>query len=246
MRYLALLSLFLTASLHAATYYVTQSGAGNHDGASAANAWSLSDFNGSSTPGSGDTVQFSGTLTSTLIPASNGAGNGASRLRLDLSNATLNAGIRVNSRAFLTIVGGTTTGTVDFAGGKSHDITIDHWTYTGPNNGTATWIYANYVYNLLVSNCTIDNVNGLIFGDSTSNHDITISGCYARSSTNTTEQTDIIKFGDCGNVVVEKCKLINRAPGDPSIRHNDVIQNYQKGGSGSGQPTNWIIRYKLD
>lgn len=252
-----LFTLLLSASLlKAATYYVTQSGAGSGDGSSAANAWSLASFNGSSKPTGGDTVNFTGTFTGTVSPASNGTGNGTSRLRLDLTKATLNSAnprVRIVGKAFLTVVGGTlgdgsNGNLIDFGsstGGVSHDITIDSWTFNGTNvsAGVNTFLLLNYCYNLTVSNCTWTNGAMFISGDSTLNHDILITGCDATSSKNTSAQTDVLHVGDAADFTIEKCRLINRAPGDPSVRHNDVIQNYQKGGSNPGNPTNWVIRY---
>ena len=77
----------LPALVHAAgnTYYVTQNGNGAKNGQNLGNAWSVSDFNNSAnwsaTDNSskidpGDTIYFSGTITSQLLPKGNGsAGN---------------------------------------------------------------------------------------------------------------------------------------------------------------------------
>jgi hypothetical protein len=233
-----LLLLCLCWPAFGANFNVTQSGAGNHDGSSAGNAWSVSEFN-SQTTLAGDTVLFTGPISSQVTPASNGSST--NRLKLDFTKATLNSSVQFRNRAFITAFGGN-GGSFDFGGTLSHDITIEKWTYTGPPNGTGTFIGSNYVYNLTVSNCTIDNAT-LIWGDSNVNHDITITGCFARSSTNETKQTDVVCFGDAANVTIEKCKLIQRAPGNATERHNDVVQNYMKGGSNPGNPRNWVLRY---
>ena len=72
------------------TYYVTQNGNGARSGVSLGNAWSVSDFNSSdnwSTTDNptridpGDTVYFSGTITSTLRPE--GSGSSGNYITLD-------------------------------------------------------------------------------------------------------------------------------------------------------------------
>jgi hypothetical protein len=68
------------------THYVTQSGAGSQNGTSLANAWAVSDFNTAGNwdvdvaddnlIGPGDTVYFSGTITTEVLPKGGGtAGN---------------------------------------------------------------------------------------------------------------------------------------------------------------------------
>jgi hypothetical protein len=250
-----LLSLCLfSASALAANYYVTEAGGGNHDGASLASAWSVGDFNASPLPTGGDTVTFSGDFNSTIVPASNGSDNQAGRLTLDFRAATLNSAptrLFISARSYLTVLGGMLGAAFDGLlisfdanpGGLSHDITLDGFSYTGLANGIATFLSLNHVYNLLVSNCSADNVSIFIFGDSTLNHDIDITGCFGQTSTDTTAQDDVIHLGDAANITIEKCKLVNRAPADLVLRHNDVIQTYMKTGENAGQPTNWVIRY---
>ena len=72
------------------TYYVTQNGNGYRNGTSFVNAWSVSDFNSSinwSTTDHtnkidpGDTVYFSGAITSTLYPQ--GSGSSGNFITLD-------------------------------------------------------------------------------------------------------------------------------------------------------------------
>lgn len=78
----------------AEVHYVTQSGAGSHNGSSLANAWSVAEFNDTSPSkwssaantednliGPGDTVYFSGTITSKVFPV--GAGTAANPITLD-------------------------------------------------------------------------------------------------------------------------------------------------------------------
>jgi hypothetical protein len=253
------LSLFLFLSLFslpalATTYYVTQAGGGSHDGSSIGNSWSLADFNGKTTPQGGDTVSFSGSFSDTVTPVCNGSDNGAGRLTLDMRAATLtnaNPRIQLTARAYLTLLGGTMASAYDTTcinfnpngGGQSHDITIDGWQYTGADNGIAYFLSLNHVTYLTVSNCTVDNVSSFVSGDSSLNHDILLTGCYARTSTDVTTQDDLLRIADAANITIEKCKLIGRAPADPAGHHNDIIQTYTKGGSNPGSPTNWVIRY---
>ena len=76
----------LPANLHAAanTYYITQNGSGAKDGKSFSNAWSISNFNSSANWSSsdnankidpGDTVYFSGRITSQIEPPSGYGGS---------------------------------------------------------------------------------------------------------------------------------------------------------------------------
>jgi len=234
----------------AANYYVTQSGAGSADGSSAANAWSVSAFNASKKPTGGDTVAFSGTITSTVTPGVGGTGNGSSRLTLSFSGATLNTAnprIQVSNINYLNLLGGTfgtaSSGTLVSLSGQNHDLTISNWTHTGSTTSTAGFISASYAYNLEVSNNQMDNIRSLIGGDTIYNHDLVIKNNYARTSLNTTDQTDIIVFGDAYNVTIQGNKLIQRTEGNANTRHNDIIQCYQKGGSNAGSPTNWTICY---
>ncbi len=79
--------LILTGYASAENHYVTQDGAGSMDGSSSGNAWRVSDFNDAANwntaantndkkIGPGDTVYFSGTITSDAIPKEGGtAGN---------------------------------------------------------------------------------------------------------------------------------------------------------------------------
>ena len=253
-RYLSIgLSLLLLPfSLKAATYYVTSSGGGNHSGTALGNAFSLSDFNSGKGTG-GDTVNFSGTFTGTVAPKRGGTSN-SSRLTLNLSGATLVSAsnrIFLSALSYLTITGGNLGSSysgdiISFNannGGQSHDITLNGLTFSGSANGVATFLFLNHVYNLVVSNCSAENVGCFVYGDSTLNHDLDVTGCYAGGSTDTTGQDDLFHIGDAYNVTIEKCKLIGRAPANSAYNHNDIIQTYTKGGANAGSPTNWIVRY---
>jgi len=84
--------LFFSFQAWATDYYVTQSGAGSNDGKSLANAWAVSDFNSSTNWATsedadkidpGDTVYFSGTLTSTIYPPDGYGGTSGNYITLD-------------------------------------------------------------------------------------------------------------------------------------------------------------------
>lgn len=112
----------LIASLHATTYFVTQSGAGSANGSTLGNAWSAANFNNSSnwsaTPATagkispGDTVSLNGTITSALTAQGGGtAGNiitilFASGAKMSGSPFTGNF-ITITSHDYITIDGGT-------------------------------------------------------------------------------------------------------------------------------------------
>lgn len=244
---------FLVPAAWAADYYVTQSGAGSQTGADLSNAWSMADFNATATPGGGDTVYFNGTLTTTTtIPVS--GTDASTRLTLDYTSATLDASttIDINAKDYLNINGGTfaarSSGTLVSSGsaGEATYVTVQDWSFTGSAGGTAVFFahWSNDVTFVTIQNNTVDNISDFFAGDGNGSHDITISNNYARTSNNTTTQTDIIFSGDAYNVTLEGNKFIQRAPGaNTDSRHNDVIQVYKKGGGGAGNPYGWVVRY---
>lgn len=262
------LMLWLALSTHvfAASYYVTQSGAGAANGTSLGNAWSVANYNASSAPTGGDSVFFSGTITSTVTPGSSGTGNGASRLILDFSGATLttaNPFINVNGKNYVTLSGGgswnagvytpagilgaiASQGTaISFNTTQSHDVTIQGFQCITSNPAQESrFILGQYSYNLLVTQNNITNVSNFYFSDSILSHDITFSNNYCSTNTNTVGQTDVIQIGDAYNVTIEGNKFVQNAPGQSvGDRHNDILQCYEKGGSNNGKPYGWIIRY---
>jgi hypothetical protein len=247
-----IISLVTCGGASATSYYVTQSGGGSQNGSGASNSWSVASFNGSSAPTGGDTVFFSGTITSTVTPKTSGTGNGASRLTLDFTAASLNTAnprIQLNAKNYLNILGGTfgtsSSGTLILTNGAVyHDVTFSGWTYVGAAGGTAAFLYGPYPQFIEISNNHLDNVSGLGYSDTAQTHDILISGNYIRTSVNTSVQTDVVTFGDAYNVTIEKNMLINRSPGDnASGQHNDVIQTFHSGSGGAADPSGWTIRY---
>ena len=256
---LVLTAIFLIATVTAAqagtSYFVTQAGAGSHNGLSLANAWSVANYNAATLPTGGDTVFFSGTITSTVIPNTSGTGNGAARLTLDFTGAALSTAIpriRIAAKAFLNVNGGTINPVssnenylIDFNLGISHDITIQGWSYTGPagNAGIELFLNLRYCFNLVVQNNKLDNILGFINGDTTNNHDVTIQNNFARNSVNTVDQSDIISVGDMSNVIIQGNKFVQQAPGAVVNNHNDIIQTFQSGATPNGPPQNWVVRY---
>jgi len=129
--------LFPLSVFAANSYYVTQSGSGLANGA-LGNPWSIAAYNASSQPTGGDTVYFSGNITSTVTPATSGTGNGTLRLVLDFTSATLNTAnpyIKLANKAYLSLLGGTLGANdlgayaISFADAStSHDITISGFT----------------------------------------------------------------------------------------------------------------------
>lgn len=237
----------------ATTYYVTQAGAGSANGTSLGNAWSVATFNGITSTNPGDTVLFSGAITSQVTPADSGSSNNP--ITLDFSAATFTAAstnlISVSDKSWLTILGGVVSGSGDisivhFANNlsASHDIIIDGWTWNASSETNIGQLcHVNYCYNLTVRNNHMTLVRCLVLGDTSLNHDLLIRNNYHTTSRNTTDQTDIVFLGDCRNVTIEGNYFVMRTAGATSVRHNDILQTYQGGGGSSAAPYGWIIRY---
>lgn len=204
---------------------------------------------------SGNAIVYSGTISGPTLTQS---GTSSAPLVYDFTKATLTSALNLKAVSFVTILGGTFSasnpgnpnGLISFAG-QSHDVIINGWQYVGPTNGVVDFISVGsgqYCCNLTIENCHLDNICHLWTGNTTNNHDVTILNNYARTSTNTSEQTDVISTGDAYNVTIQGNFLCNRAPGNannPSgnARHNDIIQNFQSGATPNAEPKNWIIRY---
>jgi len=78
----------------------------------------------------------------------------------------------------------------------------------------------------------------MVFGDSILNHDITIQNNWVRSpiGNGSDNELDVIKFGDAYNVTIEGNYLESQAVSYSGNGHQDIIQNYTKGGSNPGSP----------
>jgi hypothetical protein len=233
-------------------YYVTQSGSGNQNGTDLGNAWSVATFNASKIPVGGDTVFFSGIFTT--APKAVCAGNANARLLLDFFTHSATVPYISLAASYLTAKGGkfadgSAGGPKGLASvlGKQHDLTISGWTYSGTESGTIALISLgggnDKAHTFEICDCHLENVVMLAGGDTNAIHDVVIRNNYARTSLNTVAQTDLIMFGDVCNMLIEGNKLINRAPGDVSVRHNDVIQCYKSGSSANKTPTGWVIRF---
>src|SRR5260370_12363085 len=234
---LALLALLLVSTLSslATNYYVTQSGAGAHDGTSAANAWSVPEFNSTTKPTGGDTVSFTGKRSTGLNPSANGTF--AARLRLDLSGATLSAMVNLNAKSYLTLSGGTTAMTSGTAlkPASCNYLTVEKWTFNNSDiNGWPTFSNSSYCTNLTFSYCRVSNCGYAFLGNG--DDTVLITGCDVLSSQNGTtnigNQTDLLHLGGASNVTVEKSKFVLRAPVSAKVgthdshRHNDLIQTF--------------------
>jgi hypothetical protein len=244
------------AGLSGASYYVTQSGAGSKNGTSLGNAWSVANYNASGSPTGGDTVFFSGTITSQPVIATGGTSSSVV-LTLDFSAATISVAadpeININGQNYVTLLGGTFS--LDSgghwlvncggAGVQAHDISVENFTYTGPpgDSGTSGFFDIRRCSNILVQGNTMDNVESGVLSEGGSISNITIRNNWIRTSTNTIDQSDIVFISDAANVLIEGNKFIQQTPGANSGRHNDGIQTYKSGSSAAINPTNWTIRY---
>ena len=233
----------------AASYYVTQPGAGSGNGTSLSNAWSVSTFNASSTPAAGDTVIFSGTVTSTVSPKK--GGSSGNPITLNFSAATLNsASPRIQiTQNYLNVMGGqmgagNMFGMINFNASVVHDILIANWGCTNTDGSTTTFIDGRYAYNLTVSNCWSWGNECFIYSATTNCHNWTIVNNYHMGSTNIVDQTDCYSLADVRNIVIQGNFIENRAPGNQGAgRHNDCIQTFAGGESGGGAPYGWVVRY---
>jgi hypothetical protein len=245
-----LLVFLLCRPSFAATYFVTQSGAGSKNGTSVANAWSAANYNASSVPTGGDNVLFSGSMTSTVIP--NTSGTSSSVLTLDFTGATLTApAISFGGKSFIAMQGGqisADTGgkTIINCTGNASNIVISGFKFTGSsgNQGTDDFLQlAAGCSNLTISNNTMDQIEHLVVATGGLVQNLNIANNFARSSANTVDQTDVLFLPDSKNITIEGNKLIEQAPGQTSCCHNDVIQVFKSGAAAAVNPSNLIIRY---
>ena len=231
-------------------YYVTQFGAGSHDG-SLGNEWSVDEYNANPRPTAGDTVHFSGTITTTVRVAT--SGSSGNRLTLDMRGATLSTAteeprIKLNGQNHVNIYGGTfapaSGGILIWSGDIPADnVTISGWTYTGNTDSVSAFAVVPQVTNCVIENNWADNISNFVVAYRSTTHHLTVRNNYARTSTNTTAQVDILFIADADTVMIEGNQLIMRAPGNYVTSHNDVIQTFQSLAMPSAPPSNWTIRY---
>jgi hypothetical protein len=245
-------------SLSAAQWYVSQNANNNAGGAgtgsSPATSWSVSEYNSTSAPTGGDTVHFSGTITSTIAP--NSSGTSSARLTLDLSGALINGPggtndyISGNGQSYITYSGGGTWSNgvftpagsfgassanegpgsdgpkmFDFGSMNCHDITITGCYYNGGSTDCTDFVYGEAVYNLTVDQNKVVNGCHLGLGCSTATHDLTFQNNFFQTSVTTNTQTDVINWGDAYNVTIQGNVLINRAPNNQTLPSNNPRHN---------------------
>jgi collagen type VII alpha len=223
-----------------ATYFVAQASAGSGSGLSIGNPVSVSTFNANSALAAGTVVQFNGTLTTGINPSCSGAA--ANPIYLDFRLATVTTTVTINNRSYLTLLGGTTSPSSAndiFGMSGCTGITIDSWTYLGTS--LSNYLNAGLIgtcTNTIISNCVLHNFAMGFAGDN--NNGFLIIGNDLLTNTNAGGQCDIIHLGSALNITIERNKIVQRAPGNPTTRHNDCIQTYT---TGTANPNNWIVRY---
>lgn len=255
----------------ASSYYVIQLGAGSGNGSSLGNAASVATYIANTMVGSptgGDTVFFSGTISSSVVVATSGTGNGGSRLTLDFSGATLTTvqkRVNLNGKNYLNINGGGTWSNGVFTSGgiigaldtfdytafhfnsqNSHDVTIQGFQTTATSStGYGCFVWGQYCYNLLVQNNNVQNVSSFYYtDDATNSHDMMFLGNYVITNQNVLYQSDIIQALDSYNVTIAFNKFVMRAPNNAALnRHNDIIQTNISGSGGAAHPYGWVIAY---
>jgi hypothetical protein len=239
--------LLLPFSAFAANYYVTQSGAGRMKKLLFVLLLIISTVQAK-------TQVYTGTVNGITI---NTGGTATAPLVVDCTQATLTGPINFNGVSYVTVNGGKFSSNVQNAcftfTGQSDHITIQNASFTGvagSNTNFIAWGAASNglgnVTNLLVQNCTADSCGGFVNGSDKQSHDITVLNNFMRTSTNTSRETDVFKVADASNVVIQGNEIIQNAPGSGSSgRHNDCIQTFTDGSSGSapGVPSNWTICY---
>jgi hypothetical protein len=241
-----------SVGLSAASYYVTQSGAGGKNGSSLANAWSVATYNASSAPTGGDTVYFSGTITSMITPSSGGV-NTSSVLTLDTSGATLASPAFTINEPYITLNGGAiatdafnTYNTIIQCNTNAFtaNLIVQNFTYAGASNGTDAFVDGGQCSNVTVQNNHATGLGHFYNSWRGVVHNIMIENNYAQVGADVTQDDDVIQISDSDHVTIQGNYLENDAPGAQSCGcHNDVIQTYQGGGSSNQAPSGWIIRY---
>lgn len=253
--------LLLCLPAWATTYYVTQSGATSCASAtSSGTPMSVANYNACSLPTGGDTVVFSGTITSSISPNTGGTGTGASNLTLDFTGATLKDGLAATvalSHSHLTLLGGTisssgTTGTLFPLSGAPTDITIgmpgQGFTYVGSSPSTALVdVVTNS--NGAISNITLQYnsfkwvAHCINFFQNVIITNITVLNNYCYLTQENTLDDDNIQIAAGVNVLIQGNFLQNNSPGNGGS-HQDVIQTYCPNScNGNPNPSKWTIRY---
>lgn len=210
MKRLFFLLLFLPLLAHAATYYVTQNGAGTHVG-SVTNPWSASDFNtftnwspmigteGKISPD--DTVILRGPFTSTLSPQGSGtSGHNITIKGEDPTLTTFSAGGFNVARSYLVFSDFYISAFRPFVLTGSTNLTIERVTFFRP--GTA--IEFGGATDCVVQNCDFTRwlSNGCINLSGTNN---LLQSCIFHDGT---EGTDVFRANGAINCTVSQCTFI--------------------------------------
>jgi hypothetical protein len=186
-----------------ASYYVTQLGTGSTNGSSLANAATMAKYVANTMVGSptgGDTVYFSGVITAQISVATSGTGNGAGRLILDISGASLIPSansiypIYLNGQSYITINGG---GSFAQAGSGSVSTHTTGGTIT-PFPSWYTGVFPDGAWN----GTTI-----VKFNPSVTSHDITIDGLTSLDDVDTGLALFIDPRGESYNVLIQNCYI---------------------------------------
>ena len=252
---LILLRLLLSPSF-AATKYVTQSGSGKADGSGAMNPMSVAAFNAASFS-AGDTISFSGTITSKVtIPSGGSSGN---RITYNFSGATVGTTtgtrINLNGKSHLNLFGGTFAAAPELFQSCIYDgevttvsdIVVSGWTFDAGSGASAVFLAFSGTANpvdITVENNTIDNVMRFVATYAQGDNFI-IRNNYARSTEEEGSvdpanfQADLIFLASARTVTISGNKLINRSPSGGN-NHSDPIQSFS---SGRRSPHGWIVKH---
>jgi hypothetical protein len=224
-------SLLLTA-YSAENYFVTQTGAGLHNGTSIENAFSASEFNNNANWGigtgkisGGDTVYLNGSITSSLTLQ--GSGSSGNVITIDGSNATMSAQINAQYRSYykLQYLTWSNYGSENFLSlGASSYGTIDHITFL---NVPRTGINIGRQGSTQTHHLTFSNLNLVTTSDYLGN-----------------VERDII-VGCANDVTLEKSYIEMKWQGCGACEaHNDFWQTWGTQFDSSCQnPTNMVARY---
>lgn len=230
-KYLILFIFLISYStISLAAIHIAQNAQGSNDGSSCANAHAVSWFNtasnwgtGTNQIGPGATVFLCGTITSHLTFQGNGTTN--NYITIDGTGATLSATVYENDRSWwkvqnMTWVNGYGRALISMSGGSNGVFTGNRADEFDGGGVPAVWIGQGQA---LPNNITVSN-----------NHIRTAATDFGNV------QHDIIQTEGSTNVTIEGNYLEMRAGG---TEHDDIIQTWEKGGSSSGAPRNWTIRY---
>jgi hypothetical protein len=255
---LVLLALILFPAVSVAeNLYVTQAGAGAHDGSSVGNAWSAAEFNTSGNWGAGagkisggDTVYLSTTITTGLTMQ--GSGTSGNVITIDGTDATLSGVFNAANRDYWKLQNATWSSGIS----TNYIITITLATNAELNNITIPGYNGQeglYLYGasfITVDGMTLDDLNlGFVDFEPTGGqqvHDITFRNLDVTTTQNymPTTQRDFIR-GCAYNVLLEKSYINKRWSSQTGTSaHNDIFQLWGSNENAScPDPYNITIRY---